>query len=66
MMKQLKDYIMESDDFNLSLNSHKKVYNSFIDWYDKQLRLMNKDEMIDMLKTIIDEIESDSLDKVTK
>ena len=41
---------------------HKKVYNSFITWYDKQLRWMNRDELVDMLKTIINEIETDSLD----
>lgn len=61
-MKNIKEFINESDEFNLSLNSHKKVYNSFITWYDKQLRFMNRDELVDMLKTIINEIETDSLD----
>ena len=61
-MKDIKEFINEADEFNLSLNTHKKVYNSFITWYDKQLRWMNRDELVDMLKTIIDDIETDSLD----
>ena len=61
-MKNIKEFINESDEFNLSFPQHKKVYNSFITWYDKQLRWMNRDELIDMLKTIINEIETDSLD----
>lgn len=62
-MKNLTNFINESDDFNLSFRGHKDVYNSFIKWYDKQIgRKMNKEEMIDMLKTIIIEIENDDLD----
>lgn len=61
-MKDIKEFINESDEFNLSLSQHKKTYNSFITWYDKQLRWMNRDELVDMLKTIINEIETDSLD----
>ena len=60
-MKNIKEFINESDEFN-SLSQHKKTYNSFITWYDKQLRWMNRDELVDMLKTIINEIETDSLD----
>lgn len=44
--------------------NHKKAYNSFIDWYDKQLNKMNKYELIDMLSFILEEIKSDSLDKI--
>ena len=61
-MKNIKEFINESDEFNLSFSQHKKVYNSFITWYDKQLRWMNRDELVDMLKIIINEIETDSLD----
>jgi exonuclease I len=62
-MKTISQIINESNEFNLSFNSHKKVYNSFIKWYDKHIgKSMNKDEMVDMLKTIISEIEDDSLD----
>ena len=61
-MKDIKEFINEADEFNLSLSQHKKAYNSFITWYDKQLRWMNRDELVDMLKTIINEIETDSLD----
>ena len=61
-MKDIKEFINEADEFNLSFSQHKKVYNSFITWYDKQLRWMNRDELVDMLKTIVNEIETDSLD----
>lgn len=61
-MKNLTDFIIEADEFNLSLSQHKRIYNSFITWYDKQLRWMNRDEIVDMLKTIINDIETDSLD----
>ena len=57
-------FINEAEDWNPSLKSHKDSYNSFIDWYDKQLKHMNKEELLDMLKGIITEIESDSLDKI--
>lgn len=61
-MKTITNYIYESDEFNPSFNSHKKTYNSFIKWYDKQLNHMNKEELIDMLKSIIHDIEDDKLD----
>lgn len=62
-MKHITEIINESDEFNLSFSSHKDAYNSFIKWYDKHIgRKMNKEEMIDMLKTIINEIENDDLD----
>lgn len=61
-MKHLKEFIKEGEEFNLSLNSHKQIYNSFIKWYDKYVNKMSKEEMLDMLKTIIAEIEDDSLD----
>lgn len=63
-MKQFKDFIVESDEWNPSLNSHKNAYNSFIKWYDKQLNHMNKEELLDMLQSIIKEIEDDSLDTI--
>lgn len=54
----------ESDKWNSSLKSHKDTYNSFIDWYDKQLKHMKKEELFDMLNNVIKKIESDSLDKM--
>ena len=60
-MKSLKEVIYESKEWNPQFNQHKAAYNSFIKWYDKQLSHMNKDELVDMLKTIISDIESDSL-----
>lgn len=64
IMKDIKNYIYESDEWNPSLSNHKNSYNSFIKWYDKQLSHMNKEELLDMLKMIITEIEDDSLDTI--
>ena len=61
-MKNIIDYVYESDDFNPSFKSHKQAYNSFVKWYDKQLNHMNKEELIDMLKLIINDIKDDNLD----
>ena len=63
-MQHIVDYLIESDEWNPSLNSHKQAYNSFIKWYDKQLNHMNKEELLDMLKGIVKEIEDDSLDTI--
>ena len=63
-MKDIKEYINEANDWNPQLSSHKNSYNSFIKWYDKQLSHMNKEELIDMLKGIIDDIENDSLETI--
>ena len=57
-------FINEADDWNPSLKSHKDTYNSFIKWYDKQLQHMNKEELVDMLKGIITEIEQNSLTEI--
>ncbi len=59
-----KCFINESDDWNPSLKSHKESYNSFIDWYEKQLKHMSKEEIVDMLKGILTDIEDDSLKKI--
>ena len=63
-MKDLITKIYESDDFNPSFDSHKKAYNNFIKWYDKCLKHMNKEEIINLLKSAIKEIEDDSLDTI--
>ena len=63
-MKDLVTKIYESDDFNPSFDSHKKAYNNFIKWYDKCLKHMNKEEILDLLKSAIKEIEDDSLDTI--
>ena len=63
-MKDIVTKIYESNEWNPSLNSHKQAYNSFIKWYDRQLNHMNKEELTDMLKSIIKEIEDDSLDVI--
>jgi len=61
-MKSINDLIAESNEWNPSFNQHKQTYNSFVKWYDRQLNHMNKEELIDMLKNIITDIEDDSLD----
>ena len=54
-------FIDDCDDWNPSIKSHKDTYNSFIQWYDTQLQHMNKEELVNMLKCIITDIEEDSL-----
>lgn len=51
----------EAEEWNPTLKTHKDTYNSFIKWYDKHLNHMNKEELVDMLKTIIQDIEDDQL-----
>ena len=63
-MKDLKDFIMEADEWNPSLTSHKNAYNKFVKFYDACLKHMNKEEILDMLRNAIKEIEDDSLDVV--
>lgn len=64
-MKKLIDVLNESHgEFNPSFASHKDAYNSFIKWYDKQLKHMNKDELLDMLQGICTEIENDNLKEI--
>ena len=69
-MKNVNDFdifnrLNEAEEWDpVHFPNHKKAYNSFIDWYDKQLNKMNKYELIDMLSFILDEIKSDSLDKI--
>ena len=59
-MKGLTEFINESE-WNPSLTSHKNAYNKFVKFYDGLLKHMNKEEIIDMLKGAIKEIEDDSL-----
>lgn len=63
-MKKLSEMINESKEWNPQFNNHKQAYNSFIKWYDKQINHMNKDELLDMLKYIISDIESDTLEPI--
>ena len=61
-MKSLKEILLESSGWEPDImKTHRDAYNSFIKWYDKQLKHMNKDELLDMLDYIITEIENDSL-----
>lgn len=64
-MKKLTDFILESyDEWNPSLNSHKQAYNRFVKFYDSLLKHMNKEEILDMLKTAVKDIETDNLDTI--
>ena len=63
-MKDILTKIYESDEFNPSFNSHKQAYNNFVKWYDKCLKSMNKEEILDLVKSAIKEIEDDSLDAI--
>ena len=62
-MKSLKEIILESSGWEPDImKTHRDAYNSFIKWYDKQLKYMNKDELLDMLKCICQDIQDDSLE----
>lgn len=61
-MKDLITKIYESDEFNPSFNSHKQAYNNFVKWYDKTLKHMNAEEIVDLLQSAIKDIENASLD----
>ena len=61
-MKDIITKIYESDEWNPSLNSHKQAYNNFIKWYDKCLKHMDKEEILDLIESAVKEIENDSLD----
>ena len=61
-MKDIVTKIYESNEWNPSLNSHKQAYNNFIKWYDKCLKHMNKEEILDLIESAVKEIEDDSLD----
>lgn len=63
-MKDLEQFILEGDEWNPSLTSHKNAYNKFVKFYDGLLKHMNKEEILDMLKGAIKEIEDDSLDTI--
>ena len=61
-MKDIVTKIYESNEWNPSLNSHKQAYNNFIKWYDKCLKHMDKEEILDLIESAVKEIENDSLD----
>ena len=63
-MKDIVTKIYESNEWNPSLNSHKQAYNSFIKWYDKCLKHMDKEEILDLIESAVKEIEDDSLDVI--
>lgn len=64
-MKKIVDIVNEASGWNPDiLRTHRDSYNSFIKWYDKQLKTMNKDELLDMLSFIFKEIKDDSLSPI--
>jgi len=64
-MKSINEIINESKEWNPSgFKSHRDAYNSFIKWYDKCLKYMNEDEIVDMLKVIIQDIQDHELNEL--
>jgi hypothetical protein len=64
-MRTIKEVINESKEWNPNgFKSHRDAYNSFIKWYDKQLKYMNEDEIVDMLKVIIQDIKDHELNEL--
>lgn len=63
-MKNLPDFIAENGEWNPSLNSHKKAYNDLLKWYDKCIKFMDRDEVIDLLKTAITNFEHDDFGNI--
>lgn len=63
-MKSLEDFINESGEWNPTLNSHKKAYNDLLKWYDKCIKSMDRDEVIDLLKTAVTNFEHDDFDNI--
>ena len=63
-MKSIQEYIMESDEWNPSLTSHKNAYNKFVKFYDSLLKHMNKEEILCMLNMAIKDVETDQLDVI--
>ena len=64
-MKKIIDIVNENSEWHPDiLRNHRDSYNSFIKWYDKQLKHMNKDELLDMLSFIFKEIKDDCLEPI--
>lgn len=54
----------ESGKFNQNISSHAKNYNNLLKWYDKCIKTMDKDEVIDLLKSAIDWWSHDNFDTI--
>ena len=63
-MKSIVTKIQEGTEYNPTVNGHKKCWNNFIKWYDSCLHYMEKDEILDLLQTAMNEIKDDSLDEI--
>lgn len=64
-MRSINEIINESKEWNpRSFKSHRDAYNSFIKWYDKWIKYMNEDEIVDMLKVIIQDIKDHELNEL--
>ena len=61
-MKSIQEYVMEGNEWNTSLSTHKTAHNKFVKFYDSLLKHMNKEEILDMLKEAIKDVEADKLD----
>ena len=71
-MKSLNEYINEEhplnegtgENWNPNIDVHKKAYNDLLKWYDKQLKHMNKEELIDCIKQAAKMWENDDFDNL--
>ena len=59
-MKDIQRFILENEEWNPSLKTHKKAYNDFVKYYNKLLNIMSKEEILDMLDGLINDIKDEN------
>ena len=59
-MKNIQQFILEYEEWNPILKTHKKAYNDFVKYYNKLLYVMSKEEILDMLNGLINEIKDEN------
>lgn len=59
-----KCFVNESWGFDYTNKKHVDVYNNFVHWCDDQLKIMKRDELIDMLKTATSQLDHDNLKEI--
>lgn len=52
------------NEWNPSFNGHKDAYNNLVKWYDKTLKHMNNEEIMDLLKYFVSDIESGAVEAI--
>ncbi len=61
-MKGLNEFIIEGEEWNPSLNSHKEVWNSLVKWYDKAIKKLDSHIITDMLEQAAKDMRDDCFD----